>query len=111
MLMAIIIYNLQRREHRLEEIVEKLEGIETEPEIEKTVKWMEQRGQLVKIGEVYRIAPNLNNIKNDTQKSLIENQERTAKVTRKLKRISYSNFYLGWFLFVGVFWESWWVPR
>ena len=59
MLMAIIIYYLQRREHRLDEIVEKLEGVESEPEIKKMIVRMEQRGQIVKSGEFYRIAPQI----------------------------------------------------
>ena len=57
--MAIIIYYLQRREHRLDEIVEKLEGVESEPEIKKMIVRMEQRGQIVKSGEFYRIAPQI----------------------------------------------------
>jgi hypothetical protein len=72
MLMAIILYNLQRREHRLDEIVEKLDGIEAMPEIERTVKWMEQRGQLVKIGDTYRLVPNLKSSKQDTQTSILQ---------------------------------------
>jgi hypothetical protein len=59
MLMAIIIYNVQRREHRLDEIIEKLEAIEDKQIIERTVKRMEQKGQLLKSGEVFRIAPNI----------------------------------------------------
>ncbi len=58
LLIAIIIYTLQRREHTLEEIAEKLEGIEQKPEIKKTVQWMQERGQLIKSDDVYRIAPN-----------------------------------------------------
>ncbi|MCW4046276.1 MAG: hypothetical protein NWE99_01750 [Candidatus Bathyarchaeota archaeon] len=59
MLMAIILYYLQRREHRLDEIVEKLEGIESETEIKTLVTRMEQRGQLLNSGDFYRIAPKI----------------------------------------------------
>jgi len=44
MLMAIVIYYIQRREHRLDEIAEKLEDVESESEIKKIVIRMEQRG-------------------------------------------------------------------
>src|SRR3990170_5976511 len=44
MLMAIVIYYIQRREHRLDEIVEKLEDVESESGIKKIVFRMEQRG-------------------------------------------------------------------
>ncbi len=70
MLMAIILYNVQRREHRIDEIVEKLEGIERKPEVEKTVQWMQERGQLIKSGDVYRIAPNLSGSKQSTQRCI-----------------------------------------
>ncbi|MCW3983783.1 MAG: hypothetical protein NWE96_07280 [Candidatus Bathyarchaeota archaeon] len=59
MLMAIILHYLQRREHRLDEIVEKLELVESEPEIRRVVTRMEQRGQLLKSGEFYRITPKI----------------------------------------------------
>jgi CRISPR/Cas system CSM-associated protein Csm2 small subunit len=69
MLMAIIIYNIQRREQTLDEIVEKLDGVESKLETEKTVRWMEKRGQLVKSGDVFRIAPNL---KSKNQKTMTQ---------------------------------------
>jgi hypothetical protein len=72
MLMAIIIYYIQRREHRLDEIVEKLEGVESKSEIEKMVIRMEQRGQLVKSGEIYRIAPNLGDLQTTAQRRMSE---------------------------------------
>ena len=58
-LMSIIIYYMQRREQTLDEIAEKLEGIEDKGEVKKIIVQMEQRGQLVKSGEYYRIAPNI----------------------------------------------------
>jgi hypothetical protein len=70
MLISIILYNLQRREHRLDEIAERLERIETLTEIEKTLKWMLERGQLIKSGDVYRIAPNLKGANADRQTEL-----------------------------------------
>jgi hypothetical protein len=60
MFMAIILYYLQRREHTLEEIIEKLQGIESESEIKKVLFRMEQIGQVVNVDGNYRIAPNLN---------------------------------------------------
>jgi len=68
-LMAIIIYYLQRREHRLSEIVETLSAVEVESQICKVIVQMEQRHRLVKSGDVYRIAPNLDDAPN-TQRSI-----------------------------------------
>jgi len=59
MLMAIILYYLQRREHRLDEIVEKLAHIESETEIKTLLARMGQRGQLLRSGDFYRIAPKI----------------------------------------------------
>ncbi|MCJ7559739.1 hypothetical protein MUO79_03860 [Candidatus Bathyarchaeota archaeon] len=72
MLMAIVIYHMQRREHRLDEIVEKLEGVESELEIKNAVIRMEQKGLLVKSGDTYRIAPNLGSLQADLQRNMSE---------------------------------------
>lgn len=70
MLMAVILYHLQRREHRLEEIIEKLENVENEVQIIQVVKQLEQRGLLTKSGDVYRINVNLEYLKTKTQKTM-----------------------------------------
>jgi hypothetical protein len=70
MLMAIIIYYVQRREHRFDEIVEKLKGVERESKIKKIVMRLEQKGQLVKSGEIYRIAPNLGSLQVNIKRSM-----------------------------------------
>ena len=71
-LMAIIIYHIQRREHRLDEIVEKLEIVENKSEITNTVHRMEAKGLLVKNEEVYRIAPKLGSSQTNAQRSMNE---------------------------------------
>jgi C4-dicarboxylate-specific signal transduction histidine kinase len=72
MLMAIILYHLQRREHRLEEIGEDLENIETEIEIKNAIDSLEKRGLVIRSGDVYRINPNFGDLKAITQKSIQE---------------------------------------
>jgi len=72
MLMAIIIYHMQRREHVLDEIVEKLEGVESKSEITDIVRRMETKGLLVKNEEVYRIAPNIGSSQANVQRSMSE---------------------------------------
>lgn len=70
MLMAVILYHLQRREHRLEEIVEKLENVENDAEIKEAITRLERRGLLTRSGDLYRISVNLERLKTDTQKNL-----------------------------------------
>jgi predicted transcriptional regulator len=70
--MAIIIYHIQRREHRLDEIVEELEIVENKSEITNTVHRMEAKGLLVKNEEVYRIAPKLGSSQTNAQRSMNE---------------------------------------
>ena len=70
MLMAVILYHLQRREHRLEEIVEKLESVEDVAEITDAVTRLEQRGLLTKTEGLYRISVNLEGLKADKQKNM-----------------------------------------
>jgi phosphatidylserine/phosphatidylglycerophosphate/cardiolipin synthase-like enzyme len=70
MLMAVILYHLQRREHRLEEIVEKLENVENEAEVKEAVTRLEGRGLLTRSGGLYRISVNLEGLKTDTQKNM-----------------------------------------
>jgi hypothetical protein len=72
MLMAVILYHLQRREHKLEEIVEKLENIENETEIKNALVRLEQRNSIIKSGDVYRINPNFGDLKASIQKSMKE---------------------------------------
>lgn len=70
MLMAIIIYQLQRREHKLDEIVEKLSGVESQSVIMETVALMERKHQVIKSVDVYRIAPNIGRLQDHSQKSI-----------------------------------------
>lgn len=72
MLMAIILFNLQRREHRLKEIDENLENIGTETEMKNAIDSLERKGLVIRSGDVYRINPNLGDLKTTTQKSIHE---------------------------------------
>jgi hypothetical protein len=72
MLMAVILYYLQRREHRLEEIVEKLENVENEIEVKNALVRLEQRRSAIKRGDVYRINPHFGDLKTSIQKSMEE---------------------------------------
>ncbi|MGB9841283.1 MAG: hypothetical protein ACPLKZ_01005 [Candidatus Bathyarchaeales archaeon] len=70
MLMAIVLYNLQRREHRFEEITEKLENVESESQIRTIVKQLEDNNLILKSGDVYRLNINPENFKSNAQKKL-----------------------------------------
>jgi hypothetical protein len=71
MLMAVILYHLQRREHTTEEIVERLQSIESENQVRNAVIRLEQSGGLIlKSGDVYRLNINPENFKPQTQKSM-----------------------------------------
>jgi hypothetical protein len=70
-LMGIIIHYIQRREHTLNEIIEKLKGLETETGVKVVVSRMDQGGQLIRSGDYYRIAPNLGKLRNN-QRSIEE---------------------------------------
>ena len=54
-LMAIILYYLQRREHKLEEIIEKLEHITDELKIKDAISRLQFQNFVVKSEDVYRV--------------------------------------------------------
>ncbi len=53
--MAIVLYHLQRHEHKSEEIFEKLEGIIDRSEIRDAINRLLQLGYIIKREEAYRV--------------------------------------------------------